>query len=328
MTGARHIRARLALVATLIVAASTFGIGAMSAATPSWAMSVTPTPAAVSSGADAGYIVTIKNTGKSNLSQVYLTDALAHANGTLAVPASILDTTFVVSSQGSCDPAGSRLDCALGALRSGRSATVVVAFSTGANPILTRVFEANTTGVAGDSQGSSHGDVLQGVGTTSTGTGANFSGRFIKDDVLIVNDSEALSTANLQSTKVTAPKGAIGVSVADEGATQPITCPAPLTCSSQTSEVHVDNGAFFSNGFKVEIGAYKFSGQVPSVYHEFDSPHPDAAGELTVKGEVLAPCPKKTAPTANQIPCFSVTKLSGGDILVVIWLKENGRIRW
>jgi uncharacterized repeat protein (TIGR01451 family) len=314
-------------LATLMLTLSTLGIGSVSAATPSWEMSVTPTPAKVSAGADAGYVVTIKNTGKSNISQVFLTDALAHADGTPAIPDAILDTTYVASSQGSCDPAGTRLDCTLGAIRSGRSATVVVAFSTGTNAILQRVFEANTTGVAGDNPGSSHGDVLQSVGTTTTGTGDNFSGRFIKDDVLIVRDSEALSTANLQSTKVTAPKGAIGVSVADEGDTTAITCPAPVTCSTPTSEIHVDNGAFFKDGFKVEVGAYKFSGQVPAVYHEFDSPR--LVGGVTVVGETItANCPKNGTPSANQIPCFSVNKVGGGDIVVVLWLKENGKIRW
>ena len=331
MIGARHIRGRLALLATLMVALSSIGIGSVSAATPSWQMSVTPTPAKVTTGADAGYVVTIKNTGKSNIAQVFLTDALIHANGTPAVPDQILDTTFVATSQGSCDPEGTRLNCALGSIRAGRSATVIVAFSTGANPTLVRVLEANTTGVAGDNQGSSHGDVLQGIGITATGSGDDFAGRFIGDDVaeiLTVNNSQDLSTTNLQSTKVNAPKGGIGVSVADEGETTVITCPATVTCTSPTSEIHIDNGALFSGGFTAEIGAYKFSGQIRAVYHEFDVPHPDSTGALTVKGEVLTPCPKNGTPSPNQIPCFKVTNLPGGNTLVLLWLKENGKIRF
>ena len=146
-------------------------------------------------GADAGYIVTIKNTGKSNISQVFLTDALANANGTLADPAR--DPRHHICRPRARDRAirqATRLDCALGAIRAGRSATVVVAFSTERNAILQRVFEANTTGVAGDNPGSSHGDVLQGSARRRPAPVPTSPGRFIKDDVLIVQDSAALST--------------------------------------------------------------------------------------------------------------------------------------
>jgi len=299
--------------------------GGVLAATPAWHMTVTPNPATVSAGADAGYTVRIFNDGKSNISQVFLTDALDKIGTTdSAIPREILPTTYVSQSQGSCDPAGVRLACALGAIRAGNSATVIVAFSTGANTTLQRIFEANTTGVAGDKTGSSHGDVLQEVGTTGTGSGPDFAGRFIVDQNLVVNDSLTLGADNLQSTKVNAPKGAIGVSVKD--GTFSLVC--PVACWSQTSEISVGSGALFASGFSVEIGIYKdLSQTVHGVYHEFDAPHLDSNGNPTILGETItATCPKNGTPSAAQIPCFRSTNIGGGNILVTVWLKENGKI--
>jgi hypothetical protein len=313
-------RARLAVSLSGVVVLSLVGSGGASAATPSWDITVTPSPAAVSAGADAGYIVTIRNTGKSNISQVYLTDTTLGTNGTAAQPPVILPTTYAVPSQGSCDAPGVRLSCALGAIRSNRSASVTVAFSTGANATFTRIFEANTTGVAGDNPGSSHGDVLQALGSTTVGsaTDPNFAGRFVIDPEA-VNDSTALGATNRQSTKVTPPVGAIGVSVAD--GTSNLTCPASNPCWSEASEIHVANGAVFTKGFKVEVGIYKdLSQTVHGVYHEFDSPHGTVAGE-----SITTTCSKTTPP--KTVPCLSVDKQPGGNVVVILWLIENGKIR-
>jgi uncharacterized repeat protein (TIGR01451 family) len=306
------------VIAAAALALSIFGGGTVSAATPSWKMTVTPTPSKVTTGESAGYVVQIFNTGKSNISQVFLTDGLVKLDdGTLAIPAQILPTTFISTSQGTCDSLGTRLNCALGAIRARNSATVTVAFSTGTNSVLQRIFEVNTTGVAGDNPGSSHGDVLQGVGTTTTGTGDDFAGRFIVDNSVVVNDFLTLGNRNLQSTKVNVPAGAHGVSVADGNDASPIDCPVTTPCWSQTSEVHVDNGATFSSGFSVEIGIYRdLSQTVHGVYHQFDTPHNGVAGET------LSACPKHGAPSH----CFTVVKTGAGNILVTVYLTENGKI--
>jgi uncharacterized repeat protein (TIGR01451 family) len=308
--------------AAMTLALSGLAIGSASAATPSWTMSVTSMPASVSVGADAGYRVTISNNGKSNISQVYLTDALVALDGTPAIPGTILSTTYAASTQGSCDAPGVRLTCSLGAIRSGRSASVTVAYASTSDPTFRRIFEANTTGVAGDKSGSSHGDVLQHAGTTLTGSGADFAGRFIIDQVLTVGNAP-FGAGNNQSTSVNAPQGVIGVSVQD--GTLGDACPTAAPCWSETSEIHVDNGAVYRNGFSAAIGIYKdLSQTVHGFYHRFDSPHLDGAiGEY-----VTATCPKSGTPSASQIPCLTVTKLSGGSVSIQIWLKENGTIRF
>lgn len=319
MIGHSRIRRRLGLSAAVIVALVGLGGSSVSAATPNWAVDAVATPAAVSVGADAGFIITISNNGGSNISQVYLTDALRTVSDTdtvFANPQDILPTTFVATSQGTCDPVGVRLSCSLGAIRAHKSATVVVAYTVPTNLVgdFVRIFEGNTTGVAGDKGGSSHGDVRQDAGTTAIGTGDDFAGRFIADDVLIVGDSD-IGPGNNQSTKVTAPKVGIGVSVKD-GATAPgLVCTG---CWSETSEIHVDGGLIYPKGFKVEIGVYKdLSQTVHGVVHQFD----DGTSET-----ITTKCSKSSPPA--QVPCFTVNKLAGGSISVTVWLKQNGTIRF
>jgi len=333
-TRRRSFGLKLAAISALLMLASSIPSAAL-AATPSWAMDVTPLPAKVSPGAVAGYRVVIRNTGNSNISQVFLTTALqTNADPpVLADPAAILPIAYVATSQGSCDAVDTIepidpvfLDCTLGAIRAKKSATVTVAYQTSVDWSRLRViFEANTTGVAGDNPGSSHGDVLQGVGLTEFGdTGGNFGGRFLLGPDLNVSDDVALTASNRQSTKVNAPKSTIGVSVADGDQTTPVVC--PVACWSETSEIHVDQGAFFGSGFKVEIGIYKdLSQTVHGVWHEFDAPR--VVGGVTVTGEsIVTKCPKNGIPTSNQIPCFTSVSTGGGNILVTVWLKENGKI--
>jgi hypothetical protein len=313
-----RIRKRLVLSATVLVALSAILGGTTSAATPSWTTSfVTPTPAKVSAGADAGYVITVINNGSSNISQAYVTDGLDAKDKTKAIPYGILPTTYIHTTQGSCDPVGVRLWCSLGALRAGDTATVTVAYSTGSNATLRRIFEINTTGVAGDTKGNSHGDALQLIATTTTGTGADFSGRFVGSD-LIVSDSQTLGSKNKQFTKVNAPGAAIGVSVAETG--NALVCAG---CWSETSEIHVDRGLVQPNGFSGEIGIYKTLAQtVNGFYHKFDAPH--ANGDL---GETITTtCSSATTPSA--VPCFLVTPLGNGNLSILFWLNENGTIRF
>jgi hypothetical protein len=315
----RRMRARRTLitfVATALLAVSAFA-GTATAATPSWDMTVTPLPSQVKPGELAGYRVVITNTGTSNISQVFLTNALDTTDDppVSADPYAILDTAYVSTSQGVCDPVGVRLDCTLGAIRKNKSATVVVAYATTPTAAqLLVVFEANTTGVAGDNPGSSHGDVLQGIGLTTTNPSDDFGGRFVTAGLEDVFNEQTLGTGNLQTTRVGAPALGIGVTVAD-GAPASDWCP---TCTSQSSEVNVNNGATFSNGFKIEIQVSKdlVSGSISTVYHQLDNGNVEP---------ITTACPKNGNPNASQMPCFKVKNLPGGHSLVTIWTKSNGK---
>jgi hypothetical protein len=318
-----------AFVAASMLATALFA-GAATAATPSWNIAVTPLPSQVEPGDVAGYRVVITNIGTSNISQVFLTNALDTTDEppVSADPYEILDTAYVSTSQGTCDPVGERLDCTLGAIRKNKSATVVVAYATPPSAArLLVIFEANTTGVAGDSPGSSHGDVLQGIGLTTTNPSDNFGGRFLTTDNLVVNNGLGLSADNRQSGTVNAPQLGIGVSIEDGTGVSFDGDGCPVTCWSETWVLEVDGGAVYGNGFKVEVGVYKdLAETVHGVWHEYDTPHLDGDGNPTITGEdITTKCPKKGSPSAGQIPCFSVSNIGGGNILVTVWLKENGK---
>ena len=249
-----------------------------------------------------------------------------------ADPHQILPIAYVATSQGSCDAVDTTepivpvfLDCTLGAINKNKSATVTVAYQTNVDWSAAQGYlRGQHDGCRRRQPGSSHGDVLQAVGLTPFGGGANFGGRFLLGTDLVVSDGQGLSADNRQSTTVNAPKSTIGVSVADGDQTTPVVC--PVACWSETSEIHVDQGAFFGSGFKVEIGIYKdLSQTVHGVWHEFDTPK--LVGGVTVTGEsIVTKCPKNGIPTSNQIPCFTSVSIGGGNILVTVWLKENGKI--
>ena len=222
-----RVRRAVAVLSTIGLLGSAVIAGGAFAATPSWEMDVTELPATVAPGELAGYQVEIRNTGNANIAQVYLT-----ADAVPAAPGAPLLTAYLVKSQGKCDPVGQKLSCALGALRSGKSATVTVAYTMPTSAgVLEIAFEANTTGVAGDAPGSSHGNSLMGIGTTIIDGSADFGGRFVTNGGQTVANASNLSANNQQSTSVVSPKVGIGVTVRD-GARDATFC--PTTCWSET----------------------------------------------------------------------------------------------
>lgn len=310
-----NIWRNVAALTSLVLLASATITGSAFAATPSWEIDVTELPSTVAPGELAGYEVQIRNTGNANIAQVYLmADALPPA------PGAPLLTAYLVKSQGKCDPVGQKLSCALGAIRSGRSASVTVAYTMSTTPgVLQVAFEANTTGVAGDAPGSSHGDSLVGIGTTTIDGSSDFGGRFVTTGNQAVGNATSLSANNQQSTSVVSPKVGIGVTVRD-GARDAAFCP---TCWSETSEIHIGDGTgFYPAGFKVVMTIYKDLAQnVKGVYHEFDQPRGDINNPIV--GETIeTKCPRR----GTLIPCFSTTNLPGGHTEVTVWLNENGKV--
>ncbi len=181
-----RVRRRSRIVASfaslVLLAAALIAPGTAAAKTPGWSMTVTPLPGTVSAGAAAGYRVVITNGGKSNIAKLYLTDSRTESP----------IAGFTTTSQGSCgtDAVTGELSCSLGALGSGRSATVTVAYMTsGASPFDV-TFEANTSGVSFSDGGTSHGDALTASASTVLSTDPNFSGGFTLDtSVIQTNDS-------------------------------------------------------------------------------------------------------------------------------------------
>lgn len=310
--GFRRVRARrtlLALTSASILAVTVFS-GSASAAPPNWSMDpVVLLPSAVTPGDVAGYRVTINNGGPSNISQLYLIAYL----GDTTTPAP--DPVYTSPTKGSCPNINDTLYCSLGQLRSGKSVSVTVAFMTPADATSFSIrFEANTTGATSSDGGASHGDTIFQTGTTALTDDPDFAGRFVTSGLQTVANDQALGSGNLQTTRVGAPALGIGVTVAD-GTPASAWCP---TCTSESSDVSVNNGATFSNGFKIEIQVSNdlVNGSIATVYHQRD--------DLTVE-EITTACPKNGNPNAAQMRCFRTKNLPGGNTLVTIWTTVNGK---
>jgi len=306
-------RTLMAFVTASLLAVSVLG-GSASAATPNWDMEpVVLLPSSVTPGEAAGYKVTIRNDGPSNIAQLFLVAYLGDTDSPAPTP-----VYTKVAPKGSCPNTGGSLYCTLGSLKAGKSVTVTVAFTTPTEGATFSIrFVANTTGATSSDGGTSHGDTIDETGTTTLTSDPDFAGRFVLGNNLTVANGLALGADNHQSTTVYAPASIIPVTVADGDQVTPVVCPAELGCWSQTSEIHVNDGVP-AGIFKVEIGIYKdLSQSVDGVYHEFDAGHVPASETITTK------CPKHGKPSS---PCFTAENIGGGSILVTVWLLENGKI--
>jgi hypothetical protein len=298
------------------------GPAVVSAATPSWVpVSAVALPPAVSPGAEAGYAVTIRNDGPSNISQLYLVTEDA-----TQVP------SYTDPSQGSCASSGP-LFCSLGALRKNRAVTVVVAFPTPEDGSqLDVTFLWNTTGLGSGGGDSSHGDELRQEVSTALIDHPDFAGAFVRGAGQVHN-SQAISSTNPQSTLVNVPATNIAVTVQDGPGVGSANCPASLGCFTQTSEIHVASGATFPGGFSVYIQLDKSqlaagtNANNLDFWHEFDAPR--TVGGQIVTGEVIDDaCQfRGNSSTPRNMPCKTVSNIGGGDLGATLWLLENGRIQ-
>lgn len=297
------------------------GPGIATAKTPTWSMAVVRIPTSVSPGAYAAYTVTIKNTGKSNIAKLFLTDTRP-------------EHPYAVSPSTGCAATGQLL-CSLGALGPGKSVkrTVVYATpSTGASFNVT--FEANTSGVSGSDGGTSHGDTLRKSVSTALNGSADFAGGYIIDPGSDVSTGDG----GQQKTTVTPPASGIGVTITESGSGNPCSVGTPI---GQLTTLNVNDGATFSDPFKVvlkipsagnlpdelELGAIKLC-------HEYDNGH----------ALLLPKCAADAAPASGGAACFW-PKFSGivahpdheshGEqdaddynwLILDIWDYQNGGIR-
>jgi hypothetical protein len=324
-------RSGVALLASLLLGAVLFPAATL-AKVPAWSMQVVATPsdaacgtgigfcATVSPSAAVRFVVTIKNSGKSNIAQLYLSSTISTA------PLSVTPST-------GCNASGTLL-CSLGALGAGASVTrtVIYRMPSGAGS-LDFQFLANTTGVSGSDGGTSHGDTLKSPGHLVLDGSADYNGGFLLD-------GSDLGTGGVggQSTTVTPPVSGIGVTIREvSGTTNPCSSGTPV---GQLVLLNVSDGATFATPFKTVLSIAASGlpdeltlGQV-KLCHKYDN------GTATF----LPPCTADVAPT-NGHACFFAKwggpaiveheshEAAGGDaddwtnLIIDMWDFQNGSIR-
>jgi hypothetical protein len=286
--------------------------GPSSAAPPGWTANVVSLPATVHAGADAGYGVTVTNGGKSNISALYVVST--------SVP------TYVGGRDGAkCTGPGVPLKCTFGALSSGANVQIVVGFRTGSGSSFRAAFEANTTGVAGDKKGNSHGDVLAFAGTTALSSDKDFGGGFSSDQSA-VGDSDVVGRNNVQSTSVTPPIAGVVATVQDGAGAGTFTCGAACvgrTLFGEWSKVTVGDGqpvfdaAHQAILFPVTVLVYGKALPKGATASSIDLVHVLDGGAGT---EVLQ---DRCAPSGPTLNCVTVTQV-GANFRLTGWVQQNG----
>jgi hypothetical protein len=272
-------------------------------------------PGSVSPGANVAFDISfmLAPTETSTLSQLYLRAETPNGATLLGLEPDSL-------SQGTCNITDALLTCSFGAVSPGVEVILRAVYKTsGTAGTMAVAFNFNTTGVAKDKGGNSHGDAYQALpGTVDLNGSGNFAGAYIRDgsSALTVFDNQTLhSTRNPQSTLVNAPEDAIGVTVGEAT----FACPASIgTCFGQWSVISVNGGAPYPNGFSVVLGYKGNIGNASFV-------HTDDLGNIIETIVYPTDLCSDSSPVPAELPCM-IPSSSGGNSFVTLWLTQNGRL--
>jgi hypothetical protein len=222
-----------------------------------------PADGVVAPGESAGFIVTITNTGKSNISALYLStdpDDLVPAGsptfvGPITYPTGPTDPDAICSLAGD-GPLFCDLGTLVGNLDPDASVRVTVAFET---PEIGTSwafhFQAFGNGNTPSDGGTSHGDTLNGLASVTLNSSKNFAGGFSTDTTDVVESVQILGSKNIQAGKIVPPAANIPVTIEDGLADDTFHCSSLETvCTNRFGEwvrLNVAAGTTFTAGIHV-----------------------------------------------------------------------------
>jgi hypothetical protein len=313
--------------------------GLATAATPSWSINIIKLPPTVVSGQDAGYRVTVRNVGPSNINGLSLTtninDPVTYFSG----------LTPFATGPASCQSVNVKFTCNLGTMNAGQSTTFTIAYTTsGTGTFDMTVSLRSSSGDTGSDKGQSRGDALSVTARTGLDSGnGNFAGGYFQADTTL-QTNPILGKNNKQSTSLggfaASTTNPYDVMIRDGSTSLPtdpadpnfgLVCDNPL-CSGLTSEwslVNLKEGQLQSAPFHVTLvvaGSLVPAGTMESdivlVHVWLDSngvSHTDVIGANGVR------CTPSTGVPTNA-PCITVTKV-GANWKIDAWLFHNGGMK-
>jgi hypothetical protein len=309
------IRKHFSRLSTALVSAALLGAmvaaAPASARVPGWNIGpVTQLPPVVADGGVAGYSFTISNLGNSNISALYLTDSFVGA------------PVYFDSSRGTSPCTLSpELRCSFGALASGATINVVIAYTVGTTDFSGR-FQLDSTGdPAGGNN--SHGDsFLSPVTTTTVSSSPDFDGGFTTTTGQLLQTNQTLGSGNKQATGLVSPSSLIPATIEDGITTNvPCTIGQCARLIGEWSKLSVKGGETFGSAFKVTLNVW--SGSVPKGANTSNIFLLHTRDDGTTYAITTA-CNSATAPTNAE--CITVTKV-GNNFRIVAWLFSNGNLR-
>jgi hypothetical protein len=324
------IRKRLGRFATVITTASLatmlLGVGAATAANPSWDVSFDRLPNVVSPGSDAGWFVTVTNNGPSNINDLNISIT---SEETGALPSYFVGMDLSSGGTEACSTDTGALVCNVGTLVDGGTASFTVAFDvplsdTGTFDLNIGLF-AGTGNTDSDGPGKSRGDKKTFTNSTPISSSSNFDGGFTVDETSFATNQN-VGRRNVQATSIANVGDFIGVTIED-GITTGVDClvSASATCFGEWSAINVNDGAPFTSPFKVTL--LVLGSAVPGgtsvedivLVHELDGGGVDVIGDAP--GERCV-----SAGDSASAECIYVSKV-GGNYQIVAWLFQNGNLR-
>ncbi len=306
------IRKRLGRVAATLTTLALLGAGAIaagpaSAAQPGWQfINVQKLPPTVGDGAVAGYSFRIFNNGKSNISQLFLTDTV------------VAEPEFFWNSRGTVCQTDPDLRCSFGALTSKSFIDVIIAYRVGTSDF-SNTFRLDSTGdPAGGNN--SHGDSKLLPLTTQVSTNQNFDAGFVLDDPLY-ETTGSLGRQNKQTSSVEVSDTLIPVTIEDGNGAPTPDCDIDA-CDGTFGEWTYLDVPGNTNLIKATLNVW--GGAVPGGVKadEIYVIHVDDAGVETV---IDTPCSPTTGTPGNP-ECLTATKV-GSNYRIVVWLFGNGNLR-
>lgn len=333
MTRLRIHRAVAAAASVTLLGLMLFVPGLVAAKPPGWAINAVATPPKVLNESDAGWVVTVSNGGKSNISAVYLVTNIPD-DDPLGVPSFVSGATWTGQTGPSdpCSDAGAGpLLCSFGNIVAGGSVTFTVAFpapATGSTWSFKFLGFGNGN-TPSDEGNTSHGDFVEGQASVDLTTDKNFAGTFSTDGLPIAN-GDALGPKNIQFSSLDAPASNIGVSLEDGLPDNTFGCNNLAQCAHRFGEwtrLYVANGATFADGIRVATTI--LGSKVPSaadvdnivLIHDPDGPAPAYVISTPCTGNGL----NADGPDENTLgeECITVTEV-GNNFLIVGWMLNNG----
>lgn len=341
----------VSVISSALLVLMLLGPTVVSAATPGWKFYITPIPAdgIVAPSASAGFVVTIANEGKSNISALYLSTDLPTTAPNGGSPTYVGTPVWTNQPDGAgfCNAANDGpLFCDFGNLVAGASVTVTVAFQMPASGSSYFNFLASGNGNTPSDGGTSHGDELKGLISINGGNSRppvtpaaqitlnaskNFAGGFSTDLTVVAND-QTLGPKNIQSGKITPPVPGVAVTIEDGLADTAFSCAnLGTTCTNRFGEwarLNVAAGTPFSGGIHVTytiLGNKVPQGATVDTINLIHVPS-DGAGNLGTPYVISLRCSAATLPSVPGVECITVTQV-GKNFQVDAWFASNGGSR-
>ena len=321
------IRKRLGRLATVFTAGTMalllLGVGSATAKTPSgWSIDPVRLPTTVKPGNDAGYFVTIRNIGPSNVNNVTFS----------AVPAATPNATpsffSGLSPAYPCTTTG-QLVCNLGTMTAGTVITLTVAYAVPDTSIGTFDVAFRLRAATGDVEGGnqSRGDAYEKIAKTGLNSSPQFDAGFVVDDFSYAT-SGSLGRSNKQNSQIDVTDEQVTVTVEDDpyGNSPPCDADDDTSCTNFVGDwlrLTVPNNQDY---IKVTLNIW--GGSVPggvgaddiTLIHVLDNGTVEEIGDDT--NEICADA--NVAPASGQ--CILVFRV-GSNYRLVAWLTNNGGMR-